>query len=368
MLGTWTDKDIKAVEENFLEESSSRWMYLALATMDHRLERAELLRRLADYEDRHATLWVHLLQSLHRPVPPATELVEHKILVALARLFGVAAVLPVVHKSEVAGIAKYRQQAARWTAPQAQAAFEEILPDEVAHEVDIFQSIRQLGAMGGALRSMILGANDGLSSVLALTAGVAGATHSSSTVLISGVAGLTAGAISMAASNYVSVKAEQEIYTSQRQLQEEALTVAPGTKRTQLKEAYRRKQLTEEEAEHLVVRLSSNRNELLKALLAEVDGITEMSLESPGRLGAYTGVAFALGGFVPIVPFLFLPVLQGIVVSVAFTGVALFCAGVVRALASLNPFLRSGIEMVLIGMGSATVTYLVGLALGSAVG
>ena len=364
---TWSPGDLKGLEANYLDERSSNWMYLALAGLDDDSARATLLRKLASYEEKHAGLWEKLLRDLNRRVPQDFRLVEHQLLVGLARVLGVGTVLPIIHKGEVDGIAKYKEQAERWTDPRAQEVFREILPDEIAHEVDSFEEMRQVTASRGALRSAVLGANDGLGSVLALASGVAGATGSSTSVLIAGIAGLVAGAVSMGASNYVSVKAEQEVNASQLRLQREAIAVAPQTKREQLKGAYRRKGLTEEEAEAVAARLAGKPEEFLKALLSEERGIVEESFESPPRLAALTGFAFALAGLVPILPFLFLPALPGTVVSVAVAAVALFLSGVLRALSTLKPFLRSGLEMVLVGMGAAAATYALGLAMGGVV-
>ncbi len=360
----WTRRDLKEIEANYLDERSSHWMYLALAAMDREPERAEFLRELARFEEKHAATWEALLHKLGARVPQDRRLREHRILVALARVFGVGTVLPILHKGEVDGIQNYLGQAERWMDPDAGAALREILPDEVAHEVDLFGSMRHVTESRGRLRSAILGANDGLGSVLALAAGVAGATNSSPAVVIAGVAGLVAGAVSMGASNYVSVKAEQEVDASQRRLQRQAIGVARETKRKELVRIYEEKGLTHGEADRVASRIAEKPEEFLKALLAEEHAGAEEASESPAKQAAYTAFAFAGAGLVPILPFLALPSVEGILASVALTGLALFLAGIIRALSTLNPFLRSGIEMVLIGMGAAAATYLVGLVLG----
>jgi VIT1/CCC1 family predicted Fe2+/Mn2+ transporter len=360
----WTHRDLQEIGANYLDERSSRWMYLALAERDRKPERAELLRELAGFEEKHAAIWGNFLRKLGTRIPGDARLQEHRILVSLARIFGVGTVLPILHKGEVDGIQKYLDQARRWDDPDAQAALREILPDEVAHEVDLFGSMRRVTESRGRLRSAILGANDGLGSVLALAAGVAGATSSSPAVVIAGVAGLVAGAVSMGASNYVSVKAEQEVDASQRRLQRQAIEVAPDTKRKELVRIYEEKGLTEAEATGVASRVAERPEELAKALLSEAPAQAEETSESPGRQAAYTALAFAGAGIVPILPFLVLPALQGVLVSVALTCIALFLAGIIRALSTLHPFLRSGLEMVLIGMGAAAATYVVGYAIG----
>lgn len=365
---TWTDSDAKAVQRNYLEQRSGRWMYLALAETDRDLTRKELLRKLARYEEKHASHWATLLGRLNRPIPHETRFLQHRLLVWLARAFGVGTILPVVHRQEVDGIARYKDQAQKWEDPFAQEVFRELLPEEVFYEVSTVDALRKAPASPGSLRSAVLGANDGLASVLAITAGVVGATHSTSPVIIAGVAALVAGAVSMGAAGYVSVKAENEVAESRTRLERESVAVAPEAKRAQLEAAYREKGLTSEEALTVARRLAGNPGEFVKALLAEEHGIGESSIEEPGRLAVYTAVAFALAGTVPILPFLFLPVFPGVFISVGVSAGGLFLAGVLRALSTLSPFLRSGAEMVLVGMGAAVVTYLVGVAVGTVVG
>ncbi len=171
----------------------------------------------------------------------------------------------------------------------------------------------------------------------------------------------------MGASNHVSVKAEEEVNASQTRLAREAIESAPETKRRQLEEAYRARGLTEEETEAVVNRLAKRPEEFLKAIVSEQHGIEGASFESLTRLAAYTGFAFALAGLLPILLFIFLSALPGVLAPVAVTAIGLFFAGILRALSTLNPFLRSGLEMVLVGMGAATATYLVGLAVGGVV-
>ncbi len=367
----WTPEDLRELDENLVDERSTQWLYETLAEREGDSARGAQLRDLADFEERHATIWENLITHLQRRVPPKVRLWEHRLLTGFARIFGIGAVLPILHRIEVDGIRRYRGQASRWADPAAQEAFDEILPDEVSHEIDLFDALRETGRSGGTLRSAVLGANDGLGSILALVAGVAAATSSASIVVIAGVAGLIAGAISMAASGYISVKAEQDVYASQVSLQREAFEVAPEARKEQLTEAYTAKGLSQPEAELVVKRLAENEGEFLRAILAEGRGIGEASFQNPRRLAMYTGVAFVFAGLIPILPFLpffTLPVFVAIIAAVIFAAAALFLTGVLRSLSTLNSFAKSGVEMVLIGLGAAAVTYLVGLAVGGIAG
>jgi VIT1/CCC1 family predicted Fe2+/Mn2+ transporter len=364
----WSPRDLEELEGNLRDERSAEWLYDTLAGLDGQEERAALLRSLRDYEKRHTARWEKLLRRLGRPVPPQARLLQHRILVSFARVFGVGSVLPLIHKEEVEGIAKYKRQAGAWKDAEAQEIFREILPEEIVHEADLFNAIRKVGAEGGTLRSAILGANDGIVSVLALAAGVAGATASSQAVVVAGVAGITAGAFSMAASNYVSVRAEQEMVATRARMQRDAVEVAPKRKSAQLREAYWARGYAPEEAEAMVSRLAKNPDEFARALLVEEYGIAEASFESPPRLAATTGIAFGAAAVVPVLPFFALPVAPAVATSVVLSGAALFAAGVLRSLVTLKPFLRNGFEMLVVGMGAAAFTYAVGLALGTVVG
>ncbi|MEE9268075.1 MAG: VIT1/CCC1 transporter family protein [Thermoplasmata archaeon] len=364
----WTREDLRQLDENLVDERSTQWLYETLAKREGDSPRGAQLKELADFEERHATIWENLIVHLRRRVPRKVRLWEHRLLIWLARVFGVGTVLPILHRIEVDGIRRYRDQASRWKDPAAKEAFDEILADEVSHEIDLFETMRESGRSGGTLRSAVLGANDGLGSILALVVGVAAAGISAPVVVIAGVAGLIAGAVSMAASGYISVKAEQDVYASQVSLQRAAYDVAPEARKGQLAEAYEAKGLSQAEAELVVERLAENEDEFLRALLAEARGIGQASFENPTRLALYTGLAFVSAGLIPILPFLALPVSDAIIGAVVVAAAALFLAGVLRSLSTLNSFLKSGVEMVLIGLGAAVATYLVGLAVGGIVG
>ncbi|MGP8067385.1 MAG: VIT1/CCC1 transporter family protein [Thermoplasmata archaeon] len=365
----WAESDIREIEANYLDERSSLWMYQALAAADRIPARAVLLRELAGFEERHAALWAGLLKKLGRPPPRETRMIEHRMLVGMARLLGVGPVLPIVHRGEVDGIEKYRSQASRWQDPDAVTVFRTILPDEVAHEIETSNAAREAGSRtSGSLRSLLLGAIDGFASIVALSAGVAGATGLNKTVLIAGTASVVAGALSMAASEYVSVKAERDARVAQTRMEGAAASVAPETKRDQLIRAYEAKGLSTDEATKVATRLQENPQRFLDALVAERYGTGVEEDERPGRQGLLTGVSFALAGAVPLVPYIFFGIEAAVIASVVVTAVALFLAGLFRALSSLHPFVRSGLEMLAVGMGAAAGTYLIGLVIGGAVG
>jgi len=365
----WSESDLREIAGNYLDERSSLWMYRTLAAKDRIPARAKLLEELAGYEERHAALWAGLLRRLGRTPPKEHRGLEHRLVVAMAGLLGVGMVLPLVHRSEVDGIGKYRDQARRWQDPDAAAVFKPLLPDEIAHEIETSNAAREAGATAGSsLRSLLLGAIDGFASIVALSAGVAGATRADVDVLIAGLASVVAGALSMAASEYVSVKAEHEARTAQMQMEGEAAAVAPETKREQLELAFEGKGLSKDEARVAVGRLEKDPERFLAVLVTERYGMAPDQKERPGRQGFLTGISFAMAGAVPLVPYLLLTIPDAIIASVVVTAIALFLAGLFRALSSLQSFVRSGFEMLAIGMGAAAGTFLIGLLIGGTVG
>ncbi|MBI4416626.1 MAG: VIT1/CCC1 transporter family protein, partial [Euryarchaeota archaeon] len=328
---------------------------------------------LADYEAKHADLFQRALRT-HGVAPPKPKIkTTHRLYALFARVLGVGAILPSLRRDEAEGIEMYREQVTAFEDDDCRVAVQTVLPDELVHEVQLWREIagaedetRKEASGRGVLRSAVLGANDGLGSILALAAGVAGAVADSGTVLIAGIAGLIAGAVSMAASNYISVKSEQESYRARVELVRVGIEVAPEIKRAQLKAVYRRKGFSQDESEMLVNRLADDEDQLMRTLLTEEHGLTEASFENPRRLAWWTGFAFVVAGAVPILPFLVAPPVPGLIAAVVLTVVALFVTGAFRTLSTLQNWWKSGLEMALIGMGSATATYFIGLLIGPA--
>jgi len=357
------DSHLAVLRQNYVSEVSTRWLYLKLAERDRSPKRAQLLRELARYEEKHASRWAAALRGHGAPVATARIQGSHRVLGLLARLFGVGAVFPAMRMGEAEGIEFYRNQLRAFSCESCRLVLKDILPEELGHELDLWEHSREGG--GGALRSTVLGANDGLGSILALVAGVAGATSQSGVIVVAGVAGLIAGAVSMGASNYISVKSEQDALKAAGEFQRIGIEVALPQKLERLRTHYVARGLTADEAARVVEKIATDKGRLLETLLREELGVTPHRTERPGRLGAYTFLAFALAGAIPVLPFLVLPPLAGLLTAVAATGFALFLSGVVRTLVTLGHWLWSGTEMLLIGMGSAAATYVVGLLIGA---
>jgi VIT1/CCC1 family predicted Fe2+/Mn2+ transporter len=348
--------------ESLVDEYSSAWLYRELALRSKRDVHRERLEEFARYEDRHAQIWRDILEKQGAPIPKLKPLSTHRWWVRLADIVGVPSVMPLIHRNEVDAIAKYVEQEKTAADPDFKAALRSVIPDEVTHEVEILETFE--GEKPGQLRSIVLGANDGLGSILALVAGVAGAVASSYVVLVAGIAGLVAGAVSMALSNYISVKTERQGRDARAAVQRVGVTSAPEIKKAQLATLLEARGLSHEEALTVADRHSKNPEEFLKAILREGYGLGEASFEKPGRLALFTGVAFLIAGAIPVIPFFFLAPTTGLLVALALSAGALFAAGVLKSLQTLGPMLKSGVEMMFIGLGSAAATYALGTLIG----
>jgi vacuolar iron transporter family protein len=227
---------------------------------------------------------------------------------------------------------------------------------------------RHRSSLGGNLRATVFGMNDGLLSNASLVLGVAGAGAGSNYVLMTGAAGLLAGALSMAAGEYVSVRTQREMYEYQIALEREEVATYPEEEAEELALIYEARGVNIEQAREVSRSLLARPDQALDVLAREELGLNPDDLGSPWRAAISSFIAFAAGALVPLLPFLVrLPTSYVLTATITLTALALFGGGMVVSLFTGRDAFRGAIRMVLIGGGAGTVTYLVGKALGAAV-
>jgi VIT1/CCC1 family predicted Fe2+/Mn2+ transporter len=212
----------------------------------------------------------------------------------------------------------------------------------------------------GSIRSLILGLNDGLVSILALVAGVTGGTYDSDIIILAGIAGAIAGAISMAFGNYISIKSEIELYHSEIEREKREIKERPKDEVEEVREIYRQKGFRGKQLEVIVKHLTSNEKRWLDVMMKEELGLFKEKFESPVKLAAITGVVFILASIIPIVPYFFLGAKAALVAALIMTGIALFGAGAAKTLFTKKSWIISGIEMLVIGMLATAATFTIG--------
>ncbi len=221
---------------------------------------------------------------------------------------------------------------------------------------------------GGALRPAVFGINDGLVSNFALVMGVAGGTPDPTLILLAGIAGLVAGAFSMAAGEWVSVRSQRELYEREIAMEAEELEQFPEEERRELELIYRAKGIPDDEAAALVDRIMADENTALDALVREELGLDPGELGSAWVAAGSSFVAFALGAVVPVIPYLIGTGSAAFVAAAAASASTLFAVGAVLSMFTGKSAARSGLRMVLVGALAAAITYGIGTLVGVSVG
>jgi VIT1/CCC1 family predicted Fe2+/Mn2+ transporter len=216
---------------------------------------------------------------------------------------------------------------------------------------------------GGNLRASVFGINDGLISNFSLLMGLAGASSGHHTLMLSGIAGLLAGAFSMAAGEYVSVRSQREMYEYQIALESEELEEYPEAEAAELALIYEARGLPKNEAQKIATTIIQNPKQALDTLTREELGLNPEELGSPPQAAFFSFISFAIGSFIPLLPFL-INLKFGILFSAILTGTGLFVTGAILSLFTGRNALLNGLRILLIGAAAGALTYLIGYGLG----
>ena len=362
--------------ENYRGELDAAALYRGIAKHEKSQERAEILLDIAKAEDRHAEVMAARLAEMGLPLPKHRLALRVRLLTLLARVFGAPAVLPMIETFEAGDVSAYR-------APEQDTAVQELAREERSHfrtlgrmsrgpstgAVEIAQhEAWHRGGGGGTLRATIFGVSDGLVSNLALVMGFAGAGTEGKFVVLAGVAGLLAGAGSMAAGEYISMRAQRELFERQIALEETELLLAPEEERAELELIYRAKGIPADEAAQLADRILENKQTALDTLVREELGLDPSSLGSPWGAAIGSFLAFAAGAIVPVIAYFSGSSWLHFSASAAMSGVALFAVGVGVSLFTGRNSMYSGARQLLVGAATAAVTFAIGTAIGAGTG
>jgi VIT1/CCC1 family predicted Fe2+/Mn2+ transporter len=369
--------DLRRWRANRQDEIDSAALYRAMADVEPEPQLAELYRRLAATEGRHADFWERRLRAAGDVPPPRRPGWRARVMARLARRFGAQLVVPTLVGLERADSSGYDAQ------PESAGT---ALPVEERSHARLLRSLsdggggmegaaiarlegRHRASSGNALRAAVLGANDGLLSNFSLVMGVAGAQLAGTTVLVTGLAGLLAGAGSMAMGEWISVQSARELYGRQIAIERDELTEVPEEEAEELALIYEAKGMTQTQARELADRQMANREGALDTLAREELGINPEELGGSAPQAAATSfVLFAIGAIVPVLPFFFGGGTTAVVVSAILAALALFGIGAAITLMTGRSVWRSGLRQVLIGGAAAALTYGVGRLIGTAVG
>jgi len=359
---------------NLKGEVDSAGLYRALADAETDPRVSEVYRRLAAVEEAHAEFWHKELDRIGVKIGHVRRGWRGRALGWLALRFGPAFVLSTVSKLESRDVQHYDQQ------PEAVSGG---LPAaERSHNRIIKAVIGEFGGLSGgalarlegrhrtggnALRAAVLGANDGLVSNLSLVMGVAGAQASARNILLTGIAGLVAGACSMAMGEWLSVTSSRELNQRQIDIESEELRTVPEEELDEMVLIYQAKGLGQAEARTLAEKLMANKDTALDTLVREELGIDPEDLGGSAWTAAAASFGlFCLGAIFPVVPYFLLNETAGLVASLALSGAALALIGAGTALFTGRSTLSSCLRQILIGYAAAAITFAIGRLAGVA--
>ncbi|MEP7205837.1 MAG: VIT1/CCC1 transporter family protein [Casimicrobiaceae bacterium] len=335
--------------ESWQEEQRSAFLYRVCAAAEAGTTRADMFARLAGEAEAQAAIWrAQLTARGHAAPAPFTPDLRTRIVAALVRHFGPEPLKNVLAAMKVRGMVIYGAPARRQAGHGLPAS-----PNTVEHRH------RRLGG-GGNLRAAVFGVNDGLVSNAALILGVAGASAEPRTVLLTGIAGLAAGALAMAAGEYVSVQSQRELYEHQIGLEREELQQYPEAEAQELALIYAAKGLPSREANLLARRLIADPEQALDTLAREELGLNPDALGSPSGAAFASFVSFAAGASLPLLPYAIRSGGDPLFEVIGLTAVALFAVGATLALFTGKSAVRSGLRMLLIGLLAGGVTHAIG--------
>lgn len=366
-------EDVRRWRANLQGELDGASVYRAMADGSSDESLAELYRRMAEAEERHGALWRERLEAAGQRAPSSPSW-RARVMAWIARRFGPGLVVGTMAAQERAGQGMYDDQpeAAGTSLPADERSHARLLR-QVKSGVEGGTLARFEGrhrAVGGnALRAAVLGANDGLVSNFSLVMGVAGADPTGRASLIAGLAGLLAGALSMALGEWLSVQSARELYANQIAEEAEELAAFPEEERQELRLIYEAKGLTPEQADQVARRLvEGDPSVVLDTLAREELGIDPSELGGSAWVAGGTSFAlFSLGAIVPVLPFIFTSGTGAIVVSAVLSAIALFVVGAGITIVTGQGVLKSGGRQLAFGLAAAAVTFGLGTLLGTAI-
>ena len=385
-------KVLASLEGDWQAEMEGYHTYMALADQDTDPVRAQVLRHLAGAEWEHAALWHGRIVELGGPEPvyrgnPSGD--AHSL---ASRAGGIRMALRRLEIEESRAIAAYGEQLKALGDEESIAILEHVIEDEKDHYRELGSLLRghypqpagahNINAQavldemlakrnqgrkqpGSWIGDAIYGVNDGLGAIFGIVSGVSGATAGDSKyVLLAGLSGLIASALSMGSGAYLAAKSEREIYLAELAREREAIRMNGPEARELLSLYYQVKGLPEEDAQHMVNHIASDPEQLLRALASERLGTSEDALANPLVSAGSGALSTAIGAAIPILPFFFMQGIEAVIAAAVISLIAHFAVGAAKSLITVRSWWSSGLEMTVVGALEGAVTYGIGVLLG----
>jgi VIT1/CCC1 family predicted Fe2+/Mn2+ transporter/rubrerythrin len=378
-------ESIEALKQNWRAEVETARVYRDLAARETDQKRRDILLRMAEAEERHAQRWAQKLTDIGHAPPVLQDSLGQKLNRWWNRMAGLDVAIRRMEAAEDRHEARYRAQSERALAddPDAQKFLREAALEEKAHArvlntmapaaagprgvLDtILKRERWHGRGGSWVADAIYGVNDGLGAVFGIVSGVAGATNNQQHyVLISGLAGMLASSLSMGAGAYLAAKSEGEVYEAEIAREKAEVEENPEEEIEEMSLFYQLQGFTPEESQRMAERLAEQPEQMVQAMAHHELGLSQHHFPNQWKSSISAAVSTAIGAFIPIIPFFFMSGIDAVIASFAISIVAHFAVGAVKSLITIRSWWASGLEMTIVGVIEAVVTYGLGLAFGA---
>ncbi len=396
LSGVRLKKVLAALEGNWQAEMEGYHTYQTLADRDTDPVRAQVLRHLAQAELEHAALWASRIEELRGPQPVYTGSPGGDADSLANRAGGIRMALRRLEIEESRHIANYGEQLKALGDEGSIAILDHVIEDEKEHyrelgsllrghyqapasapKIDAKAVLEELLAKrnkgrkqpGAWIGDAIYGVNDGLGAIFGIVSGVSGATlgdpaQTSHYVLLAGLSGMIASALSMGSGAYLAAKSEREIYMAEVEREREAIKMNGPEARELLSLYYQVKGLPEEDAQNMVNHIANDPEQLLRALASERLGSSEEALSNPMVSASSGALSTAIGAIIPVIPFFFMQGIPAVITAAIVSLVAHFAVGAAKSLITVRSWWSSGMEMTIVGALEGAVTYGIGVLMG----
>jgi VIT1/CCC1 family predicted Fe2+/Mn2+ transporter len=360
--------DLHLFHHHWQDEADAAYLYRVLSAAEADAKKKDLYLRLADVEERHVRIWGDLLTRGGQPPKPFRASGRARLLAFLGRTFGPKFLLPMLlaeegrevkgylamHRDTPVGVAG-RSEALTLAKESADHA------STLGHIAGVVGEPWHRAKSGGVLRNVVYGFNDGLTANFGLVAGMIGATAATQheTVLLAGIAGIIADALSMGSSGYLAAKSEREVYEHEIAMERAEVELMPEVERDELALLYEAKGMDRTAAHRLATDVMADPQRMLDEQVQEELKIGALAL-SPLREGWITGASTAVGAFIPVLPFLVMTGTGAMIASFTIAMLSHFLVGAARSVFTGRGIVRSGFDMFVVGLGVAVIGYFAG--------
>jgi vacuolar iron transporter family protein len=370
-----TEPLIRELIKMWRKEWEAAQAYTLVAKREKDERRRGILLKLAQVEEGHAEKWREKITALGGKIPN-----DKPPLPTSLRFAPPDVILQKMEQEEEKNEAAYYRISSSLADEETRGLIKQMAAEEnehastLQHMAPAMRSRSRLESIlgrekwhmrgGSWIGDAIYGVNDGLGAVFGIVSGVAGATGGSSVVLIAGLAGMVASAISMGSGAYLAAKSEREVYEAELAREKEEIEQSPEEEREEMELFYQLKGFSEEEARTLVDRISQHPEQFLKTLAHEELGLSETNFPNPWISLLSSMLSTALGAFIPLIPFFFASGFGAVAVSLGISLAAHFAVGAAKSLITARSWWTSGLEMTVVGIIAGVITYVLGTLFG----